>query len=57
MKTPATTIGGGVSRRGRLRKPTNLKRKYSDSTNDRSADKTKININGMLIDIESITDE
>ena len=55
MKTPVTTTP--VSRRGRQKKSTISKKSFSDTTSDAGSDKTKVNVNGMLVDIENITDD
>ncbi|CDW91316.1 n-alpha-acetyltransferase auxiliary subunit-like [Stylonychia lemnae] len=57
MKTPATTTSG-VSRRGRQKKQNGQKKRGTASSSSSSSfDKSKINVKGLVIDIENITDE
>jgi hypothetical protein len=61
MKKPVTSIlGTGVSQRGRKRKPAISKANslYPEHLRDhRHVDKSKIIINGVLTDIESISED
>eukprot|EP00347_Sterkiella_histriomuscorum_P015950 403355067 len=59
MKTSALNItGGGVSKRGRKRKSTTPKNDlYPESSKRKGLDKSKINVNGALVDIESISED
>ena len=59
MKTSAlNNTGGGVSKRGRKRKSTTPKNDlYPESSKRKGFDKSKINVNGTLVDIESISED